>query len=38
MRLIRRPWIVLLTRPWGITNDRLQKQNMKYGMNFKIFQ
>ncbi len=33
----RRPWVVLSIGPWGITGDRLLKQNMKYGMNLKIF-
>jgi hypothetical protein len=28
---------MLSIRPWGITSDQLQKRNMKYGMNYKIF-
>jgi hypothetical protein len=29
--------VVLSIKPWGIPGDRLQKRNMKYGMNSKFF-
>ncbi len=32
------PWVMLSIQPWGITRDRLQMQNMKYGMSSKVFQ
>ncbi len=30
-------WIILLIKPWSITGDQLKKQDMKYGMNLKVF-
>jgi hypothetical protein len=30
-------WVMLSIKPWGIASNRLQKKNMKCGVNFKIF-
>ncbi len=32
-----KPWVVFLIGFWGITNNQIQKQDMKYGMNLKFF-